>query len=86
MASTTRTEKIDEMTRSTFGSIDSPNARLALYIASAMGASVAYISNVIAFTGSFDAFPWLVFVAVFLGFTYGFERFINWHTEDETHL
>jgi len=51
-----------------------------LYIASFVGASLSYIFNVLAFTGTFDAFRWFVFVVVFLGFTYGFERLIEWQT------
>ena len=51
-----------------------------LYLASFVGASLSYIFNVLAFTGTFDAFRWFVFVVVFLGFTYGFERLIEWQT------
>lgn len=54
------------------------NLRRNLYLASGVGASLSYIFNVLAFTGTFDVFRWFVFVVVFLGFTYGFERFINW--------
>ncbi|WP_168654253.1 MULTISPECIES: hypothetical protein [Halorubrum] len=51
-----------------------------LYLASFVGASLSYIFNVLAFTGTFDAFRWFVFVVLFLGFTYGFERLIEWQT------
>lgn len=52
-----------------------------LYIAASVGASLSYIFNVLAFTGSFDVFRWFVFTVVFLGFTYGFERYIEWQTK-----
>lgn len=52
-----------------------------LYIAASVGASLSYIFNVLAFTGSFDVFRWFVFAVVFLGFTYGFERYIEWQTK-----
>lgn len=49
-----------------------------LYVAGFIGASLSYIFNVLAFTGSFDVFRWFVFVVVFLGFMYGFEKVIDW--------
>lgn len=52
-----------------------------LYVASFVGASLSYVFNVLAFTGTFDVFRWFVFVVVFLGFTYGFERLIAWQTD-----
>ena len=51
--------------------------RRILYVSSFVSASLSYIFNVLAFTGTFDAFRWFVFVAVFFGFTYGFERFLS---------
>ena len=51
-----------------------------LYVAAIVGASLSYIFNVLAFTGTFDAFRWFVFVIAFLGFTFGFEKFIGWQT------
>ena len=51
-----------------------------LYAAAFVGASLSYIFNGLAFTGTFDAFRWFVFAALFLGFTYGFEKFIGWQT------
>ncbi|QKY16466.1 hypothetical protein [Halorubrum sp. CBA1229] len=51
-----------------------------LYVAAFVGASLSYIFNVLAFTGTFDAFRWFVFAVIFLGFTYGFETFIGWQT------
>ena len=56
------------------------NNRRNLYLAAFVGASLSYIFNVLAFTGTFDVFRWFVFVVVFLGFTYGFEKFIEWQT------
>ena len=52
-----------------------------LYVAAFIGASLSYIFNGLAFTGSFDVFRWFVFVVVFLGFAYGFEKFIDWQVE-----
>jgi len=57
------------------------NRRRTLYTAAFVGASLSYIFNVLAFTGTFDVFRWFVFVVVFLGFTYGFEKFIGWQTD-----
>jgi len=54
--------------------------RRTLYVAAFVGASLSYIFNVLAFTGTFDLFRWFVFAVAFLGFTYGFERFIAWQT------
>lgn len=56
------------------------NIRRNLYLAAFVGASLSYIFNVLAFTGTFDVFRWFVFVVVFFGFTYGFEKFIDWQT------
>jgi hypothetical protein len=52
-----------------------------LYVAAFVGASLSYIFTVLAFTGTFDLFRWFVFVVVFLGFTVGFERLIEWQTD-----
>ena len=57
------------------------NTRRNLYVAAFIGASLSYIFNVLAFTGSFDVVRWFVFAVIFLGFTYGFENFIGWQTE-----
>ncbi len=54
------------------------DSRRTLYSAAFVGASISYIFNVLAFTGTFDVFRWFVFVVVFFGVTYGFERFIEW--------
>lgn len=51
--------------------------RRTLYVSSFIGASLSYIFNVLSFTGTFVVFRWFVFVAIFLGFTYGFEKFIG---------
>lgn len=51
-----------------------------LYVAAFVGASLSYIFNVLAFTGTFDVFRWFVFAVIFLGFTYGFE---NWEIRFE---
>jgi hypothetical protein len=56
------------------------DSRRTLYVAASVGASLSYIFNVLAFTGTFDVFRWFVFAVVFLGFTYGFETFIDWQT------
>ena len=60
------------------------DTRRNLYVAAFVGASLSYISNVLAFTGTFDVFRWFVFVAVFLGMTYGFEKLIGWQTGSVT--
>ncbi len=57
--------------------------RRTLYAAALVGASLSYIFNVLAFTGTFDLFRWVVFIGVFLGFTYGFEVVIEWQTNTE---
>lgn len=51
-----------------------------LYVAAFVGASLSYIFNVLAFTGTFDVFRWFVFAVAFLVFTFGFEKFIGWQT------
>ena len=57
------------------------DSRRNLYVAAFIGASLSYIFNVLAFTGAFDVFRWFVFAALFLGLTYGFEKFIGWQTD-----
>lgn len=54
-----------------------------LYAAAFIGASLSYIFNVLAFTGTFDVFRWSVFAVIFLGSTYGFEKFIGWQTDSD---
>ena len=49
-----------------------------LYLSAFVGASISYIFNVLAFTGSFDLFRWFVFAGIFLGVMYGFEQFTAW--------
>jgi len=53
-------------------------SRRDLYIAGGIGASISYIFNVLAFTGSFDFFRWGVFVVLFFIVMFGFEKFIAW--------
>ena len=53
-----------------------------LYVASGIGASISYIFNVLAFTGSFNVIRWAVFMAIFLFITFGFEKLIEWQIED----
>jgi hypothetical protein len=48
-----------------------------LYVAGFVAASLSYIFNVLAFTGSFDVRRWAVFAALFLGFMYGFEAVVR---------
>ncbi|MDZ7849782.1 MAG: hypothetical protein U5K70_02855 [Halodesulfurarchaeum sp.] len=52
-----------------------------LYVAGFVGASLSYIFNALAFTGTLDVFRWFVFAVIFLGVTYGFEKFINWQVD-----
>ena len=56
------------------------NDRRTLFVAGFVGASLSYVFNVLAFTGTFDAFRWVVFAALYMAFTYGFDRFIDWQT------
>ena len=49
-----------------------------LYVAAGIGASISYIFNVLAFTGSFNVIRWAVFMIIFLIVTYAFEKFIPW--------
>jgi len=49
-----------------------------LYVAGFVAASLAYIFNVLAFTGEFDAFRWAVFAAYFLVVFAAFEWLIGW--------
>ncbi|AUV82253.1 hypothetical protein C2R22_11870 [Salinigranum rubrum] len=48
-----------------------------LYVSAFVGASLSYVFNVLAITGTFDVFRWVVFVVLFFGFTYGFERVLS---------
>jgi len=49
-----------------------------LYVSGFVAASLAYIFNVLAFTGEFYTFRWVVFAAFFLVAFAGFEWFIGW--------
>lgn len=49
-----------------------------LYVAAGVGASISYIFNLLAFTGSFDLFRFLVFMFLFLVVMAGFDSFISW--------
>jgi len=55
--------------------------RRTLYVAGFVAASLSYIFNVLAFTGSFDVFRWFVFAILFLGFMYLHEKIIEWQTD-----
>lgn len=57
------------------------DSRRNLYAAAFVGASLSYIFNVLAFTGTFDVFRWFVFAVAFLGGTAAFEKLIEWQTE-----
>jgi len=54
--------------------------RSRLYVAALVGAVVAYLFTVIAFTGRFDLVELLIFAAVFLVVTAGFDWFVEWAT------
>ena len=54
------------------------SSRKNLYVAGGVAASISYIFNVLAFTGSIDLFRWAVFMALFLIVMFGFEKFIGW--------
>jgi hypothetical protein len=60
------------------------NARRQLYIAGAIGASISYIFNVLAFTGEFDVIRWSVFMILFLVVFAGFEKLIEWAERTES--
>lgn len=49
-----------------------------LYISGAVAASISYIFNVLAFTGSFDVRRWFIFIILFFIVMLFFENFINW--------
>ena len=49
-----------------------------IYVSAFVGASLAYIFTVIAFTGEFSVLEWAVFAVFFLLVMYGFEKFIKW--------
>ncbi|KXS40431.1 MAG: hypothetical protein AWU59_2534 [Methanolobus sp. T82-4] len=49
-----------------------------IYVSAFVGASLAYIFTVIAFTGKFSVLEWAVFAVFFLLVMYGFEKFIKW--------
>jgi hypothetical protein len=51
--------------------------RRTLYVSALVAASLSYIFEVLAFTGSFDVVRWAVFVGLFLGIMYGFETFVG---------
>jgi hypothetical protein len=52
--------------------------RRKLYVAGGVGASISYIFNVLAFTGSFDLARWFVFMTLFFVVMAGFEGVISW--------
>ena len=56
------------------------NDRRTLFVAGSVGASLSYIFTVLAFTGTFDVFRWVVFAALYVGVTYGFDRVIGRQT------
>ncbi|WP_336134378.1 hypothetical protein [Natronomonas amylolytica] len=60
------------------------NVRGRLYLAGAIGASISYIFNVLAFTGEFDVIRWSVFVVLFLLVFVGFEKLIAWTEPPES--
>ena len=57
-------------------------SRINLYVAGGIGASISYIFNLLAFTGSFDLFRWFVFIIIFLIVTFGFEKLMEWQVEN----
>ena len=57
-------------------------SRINLYVAGGIGASISYIFNLLAFTGSFDLFRWFVFIVIFLIVTFGFEKLMEWQVEN----
>jgi hypothetical protein len=59
------------------------NVRGQLYLAGAIGASISYIFNVLAFTGEFHVGRWSVFIVLFLLVFVGFEKLIAWADASE---
>jgi hypothetical protein len=55
-----------------------------LYLAAAIGASISYLFNVLAFTGEFHAVRWGVFMLLFLAVFAAFERLIAWAERAES--
>lgn len=53
-------------------------SRRNLYVSGGIGASISYIFNVLAFTGSFNIMRFAVFMVLFLIVMLGFEKFIGW--------
>ncbi|MGQ4555922.1 hypothetical protein [Halobellus sp. GM3] len=53
-------------------------SRRQFYVAGFVGASIAYIFTVLAFTGSFNVLHWTVFAVVFFAVFFGFEKLIVW--------
>jgi hypothetical protein len=60
------------------------NARMQLYLAGMIGASISYIFNVLAFTGEFNVLRWSVFIVLFLAVFLGFEKLIAWAEPPES--
>ncbi|WP_239638872.1 MULTISPECIES: hypothetical protein [Halorubrum] len=42
------------------------DVRRTLFVAGFVGASISYVFNVLAFTGTFDVFRWAVFAVLYL--------------------
>jgi len=60
------------------------NVRGQLYLAGAIGASISYIFNVLAFTGEFSVLRWSVFIVLFLVVFVAFEKLISWAESQES--
>ena len=60
------------------------NVRGQLYLAGAIGASISYIFNVLAFTGEFSVIRWSVFIVLFLVVFIAFEKLISWTESQES--
>jgi hypothetical protein len=59
------------------------DVRRQLYLAGAIGASISYVLNVLAFTGEFDVIRWGVFMALFFVVFVLSERLISWAESTE---
>ena len=59
------------------------HTRRDLYVSGFVAASLAYIFNVLAFTGEFALFRWVVFATFFLVSFAGFEWFLGWAAPQE---
>ncbi|MFA9518150.1 hypothetical protein ACERIT_13180 [Halopenitus sp. H-Gu1] len=54
------------------------DSRVRLYVSGFIGATISYITTILAFAGRFVVFEWIAFTIAFLVIFVGFERFLIW--------